>query len=66
MPSNKNAVIRYMYLDEMLSDRHHYYTRTELYEKCNERLRQNGYPEISMLIPGDSRPPIPVILGHPC
>lgn len=36
-----------MYLDEMLSDRHHYYTRTELYEKCNERLRQNGYPEVS-------------------
>ena len=31
----------------MLSDRHHYYTRTELYEKCNERLRQNGYPEVS-------------------
>lgn len=47
MPSNKNAVIRYMYLDEMLSDRHHYYTRTELYEKCNERLRRDGYPEVS-------------------
>ena len=47
MPSNKNAVIRYMYLDEMLSDRHHYYTRTELFEKCNERLRRDGYPEVS-------------------
>lgn len=22
MPSNKNAVIRYIYLDQMLSDRH--------------------------------------------
>ena len=47
MPSNKNAVIRYMHLDEMLSDRHHYYTRTDLYEKCNERLRRDGYPEVS-------------------
>ncbi|CCY34986.1 putative uncharacterized protein [Alistipes sp. CAG:831] len=47
MPSNKNAVIRYMYLEEMLSDRHHYYTSTELYEKCNEKLRQNVYPEVS-------------------
>lgn len=40
-------MIRYMYLDEMLSDRHHYYTRTELFEKCNERLRRDGYPEVS-------------------
>ena len=47
MPSNKNAVIRYMYLDDLLSDRHHYYTRTDLYEKCNERLRLDGYPEVS-------------------
>lgn len=47
MPSNKNAVIRYMYLDDMLSDRHHYFTRTDLYERCNERLRRDGYPEVS-------------------
>ena len=25
-----------------------------------------GYPRSRLLIPGDSRPPIPVILGHLC
>ena len=47
MPANKNAVIRYMYLDQMLSDRHHYYSRTDLCEKCNERLVRDGYSEVS-------------------
>ena len=42
MAVNKNAVIRYMYLDQMLSDRHHYYTRSELTDKCNERF-ENFY-----------------------
>lgn len=47
MAVNKNAVIRYMYLDQMLSDRHHYYTRTELTEKCNERLRTEGFDDVT-------------------
>ena len=47
MPANKNAVIRYMYLDQMLSDRHHYYSRTDLCKKCNERLARDGYSEVS-------------------
>ena len=47
MPANKNAVIRYMYLDQMLSDCHHYYSRTDLYEKCNARLVRDGYSEVS-------------------
>ena len=47
MPANKNAVIRYMYLDQMLSDRHHYYTRTELCEQCNERLVRDGFSKVS-------------------
>ena len=47
MSVNKNAVIRYMYLDQMLSDRHHYYTRAELTEKCNERLRMDGFNEVT-------------------
>ncbi|MBQ6577703.1 MAG: WYL domain-containing protein [Bacteroidales bacterium] len=47
MPANKNAVIRYMYLDQMLSDRHHYYSRTDLHEKCNARLVRDGYDEVS-------------------
>lgn len=36
-----------MYLDQMLSDRHHYYTRTELSEKCNERLRLDCFGEVT-------------------
>lgn len=47
MPANKNAVIRYMYLDQMLSDRHHYYSRTDLCEKCNDRLVRDGYNAVS-------------------
>ena len=47
MPANKNAIIRYMLLDKMLSDRNHYYTRKDLYEKCNEKLLEAGFPEVS-------------------
>lgn len=46
MAVNKNAVIRYMYLDQMLSDRHHHYTRRDLTEKCNERLLADGFKEV--------------------
>ena len=38
MPANKNALIRYRYLDEMLSSRVRYYTRQELTDKINEKL----------------------------
>lgn len=47
MAVNKNAVIRYMYLDQMLSDRHHHYSRTDLTKKCNERLRADGFGEVT-------------------
>lgn len=46
MPSNKNAVIRYMYLDQMLSDRYNKYTCEDLLIKVNERLALAGYPTI--------------------
>lgn len=46
MLSNKNAVIRYMYLDQMLSDRYHKYTCEDLLKKVNERLEFAGYPTI--------------------
>ena len=46
MPSNKNAVIRYMYLDQMLSDRYNKYTCEDLLKKVNERLSLAGYPTI--------------------
>lgn len=38
MPANKNALIRYRYLDELLSSRVKYYTRQELTDKINEHL----------------------------
>ncbi|MCQ2051466.1 MAG: WYL domain-containing protein [Bacteroidaceae bacterium] len=47
MPANKNAVVRYRILDELLSDRHHYYTRKDLLEKCNQKLVDMGYPTVS-------------------
>ena len=46
MPSNKNAVIRYMYLDQMLRDRYNKYTCEDLLKKVNERLESAGYPTI--------------------
>ena len=47
MPSNKNALIRYKYLDEMLSDRHHFYDINDLTEKCNEKLLEAGFREVT-------------------
>lgn len=47
MPSNKNALIRYKFLDEMLSDRHHYYDINDLTEKCNEKLLDAGFREVT-------------------
>lgn len=46
MPTNKNAAIRYMYLDELLSDRHHEYTCRNLVEKVNEKMTFAGYGSI--------------------
>ena len=46
MPSNKNAIIRYMYLDQMLSDRYNKYTCEDLLIKVNERLQFAGFPTI--------------------
>lgn len=47
MPSNKNAVTRYKYIDELLSDRHHYYDIHDLTEKCNKSLAEIGQPTVS-------------------
>ena len=38
MPANKNAIVRYRFLDELLSSRVSYYTRKELTDLVNERL----------------------------
>lgn len=42
MPTNKNAFIRYKYLDRLLSDRHHYYDINDLTEKVNDMMEQDG------------------------
>ncbi len=47
MPLNKNAFIRYQYLDGLLSDRHHYYDIHDLTEKVNCLLYNDGFPEVS-------------------
>ena len=43
MPANKNAVLRYKYLDDLLSDRHHHYTLSEIADKVNGKLEELGY-----------------------
>ena len=40
MPANKNAVRRYMILDQLLSDRNHYYTRKQLFEAVQAALQR--------------------------
>ena len=48
MPKNKNAVIRYMYIDELLSNRYKYITTRELTDTVNERLERNGYAPVTL------------------
>ena len=47
MPTNKNAFIRYKFLDILLSDRHHYYDRKSLWEKVNDMLYDAGFKEVT-------------------
>ncbi len=47
MPTNKNALTRYKFLDEMLSDRRHYYDIHDLTEKCNDKLFHAGLREVT-------------------
>ncbi|MBQ3382213.1 MAG: WYL domain-containing protein [Bacteroidales bacterium] len=46
MPTNKNALIRYMILDKKLSDRHHSYTCLDLLNEVNDGLELAGFPKI--------------------
>lgn len=48
MPTNKNAVIRYRYIDELLSNRHKRYSTTEITEIVNEKLVRDGYSEVGL------------------
>ena len=47
MPTNKNALIRYKYLDRLLSDHHHYYDIHDLTERVNAMLYDDGFPKVS-------------------
>ena len=47
MPTNKNALIRYKYLDRLLSDHHHYYDIHDLTEKVNDMLCDEGFREVT-------------------
>ncbi len=47
MPTNKNALIRYKYLDRLLSDHHHYYDIHDLTEKVNDMLYEDGFSEVT-------------------
>lgn len=47
MPTNKNALIRYKFLDRLLSDRNHCYDRRMLWEKVNEMLLDAGFKEVT-------------------
>jgi predicted DNA-binding transcriptional regulator YafY len=48
MPTNKNAVIRYRYIDELLSNRHKRYSTAEITEIVNEKLIKDGYAEVGL------------------
>lgn len=46
MPVNKNAFIRYKYLDQLLSDRNHYYNIDDLTDAVNAKLEDNNWGEV--------------------
>lgn len=47
MPTTKNALTRYKFLDELLSDRHHFFDIHDLTERVNEKLITAGLPEVT-------------------
>lgn len=47
MPLNKNAIIRYVKLDEMLSNKYHSYSISDLTDGCNEYLKENGVKPVT-------------------
>lgn len=46
MAKNKNAVLRYKMLDDLLSDRFHCYNLDDITEIVNEKLSFSGYPTV--------------------
>lgn len=48
MPTNKNAVIRYRYIDECLSHKHKRFTTQEICDYVNERLQIDGFDPVTL------------------
>lgn len=48
MPTNKNAIIRYKYIDELLSNRHKRYSTAEIADIVNKKLMQDSYKPVSL------------------
>ena len=48
MPKNKNAVIRYRYIDELLSNKYKYLSTSELTDEVNRRLVADGYQSVCL------------------
>lgn len=47
MPTNKNAIVRYKILDDVLSDRHHYYDINDITDIVNDHLIDYGYADVT-------------------
>ena len=47
MPQTKNYIVRCMVLDELLSDRHHYYDIHDFVDKVNEKLESDGCGKVT-------------------
>ena len=48
MPKNKNAVIRYRYIDELLSNKYKFLSTSELTDEVNRRLVADGYQAVGL------------------
>jgi len=48
MPTNKNAMTRYIVLDKLLSNRYHNYTVEELLDEVNDRLAELGIAPVGI------------------
>lgn len=48
MATNKNAVIRYMFIDDMLKSKSNHYTTREICDECNKYLENNDKPTVDI------------------
>lgn len=48
MATNKNAVIRYMFIDDMLKSKSNHYTTREICDECNKYLENSDKPTVDI------------------